>query len=210
MASMAANQMYVKRIEADSLCGRPAVALEIDLEAVSEVFAAGPCAFSIERPCTVDGVALWFEAELTPGLSISNAPPTVTPSWNHRLLPLEKPVQLAEGALLAARLSTRDGAVWRWQMATSVGARGPNWEVDQSTFGGLPPDLHQIRAQAESCIPQRGVRSEAAATVLARFGSGSACDTIAQALMEQYPTEFPTRAAAQTFVGELARGYGAE
>lgn len=210
LAGWGARQMYIKTARAEALRAPAVPVLEIDLETTEELFAAGGCVFRIDRACTVHGLALGFEAELAPGVMISNAPPNPIPSWNHRFLPLAAARRVAEGARLALRLSTRDGAVWRWQTRWGEGPDSGDlrWEADQSTFAGFPLSLLEIRTSSDDARPGSSERTEAARMALGRMAEGKSIAEIADELAGRFATALPTAAAARSFVRELARGYG--
>jgi protein arginine N-methyltransferase 1 len=46
----------------------------LDLNAPTAEMVSSDCAWSFKKPTTLHGIAAWFEAELTPGISITNSP----------------------------------------------------------------------------------------------------------------------------------------
>jgi protein arginine N-methyltransferase 1 len=67
----------------------------------------------------VHGIGLWFRSSLAKNISITNAPPNVTPSWEHGLLPLDEPIEVHAGEPVCFEVSSSaNGAEWRWQAGT--------------------------------------------------------------------------------------------
>lgn len=80
------------------------------------------------KDAVVHGIGVWFQSTLSRGITITNSPPTVVPSWAHGFLPLAEPVEVRRGEAVCFEVSSSaSGAEWRW----SVGS-GPT----QSTNNG--------------------------------------------------------------------------
>jgi enediyne biosynthesis protein CalE3 len=79
------------------------------------------------------GFAGWFNAELMPGLRISNDPRNKASHWGVAFFPLEKPVIVDRGnPILAEFSSAGNGENWHWK----VEINGQRFE--QSTLRGAP------------------------------------------------------------------------
>lgn len=79
------------------------------------------------------GFAGWFNAELWPGMRISNGPSDKASHWGLAFFPLEKPVRVEQGnRILAEVSSTENGENWHWK----VEVNGHRFE--QSTLRGAP------------------------------------------------------------------------
>lgn len=79
------------------------------------------------------GFAGWFNAELLPGMRISNGPSDKASHWGLAFFPLEKPVRVEQGnQMLAEVSSTGNGENWHWK----VEVNGQRFE--QTTLRGAP------------------------------------------------------------------------
>jgi predicted RNA methylase len=72
--------------------------------------------WKIDEPATVYGLALWWEAELTPGVMLSTAPAAPLTHWQQIYLPLLKPVKMEEGSSLSVHLVSDT----RWQVKVDL------------------------------------------------------------------------------------------
>ena len=65
---------------------------------------------------TVHGFALWWEAELVPGIALSTAPDAPATHWEQVYLPLLEPVRAAAGTLeVTLTCDTREGVRLVWE-----------------------------------------------------------------------------------------------
>ena len=79
------------------------------------------------------GFAGWFNADLLPGLRISNGPSDKASHWGLAFFPLEKPVRVDQGNQIFVEVSsTENGENWHWK----VEINGQRFE--QSTLRGAP------------------------------------------------------------------------
>lgn len=65
----------------------------------------------------VHGLGVWFSASLSPGITISNAPPNGVPSWDQGLLAVDVPFEVTRGDPVPIEVvSSYDGARWDWRV----------------------------------------------------------------------------------------------
>ena len=81
------------------------------------------------RDCgTANALALWFSAQLAPGVSLSVGPGDPPTHWGMTTAPLRSPVELAPGMAVRARVRTapaRPAGTWTsWAIALP----GADWE----------------------------------------------------------------------------------
>jgi protein-L-isoaspartate O-methyltransferase len=83
---------------------------------------------SVRDHGTANALALWFSAELAPGVSLSVGPGDPPTHWGMTTAPLRSPVKLTPGMLVRARVRTapaRPAGTWtRWAVALP----GADWE----------------------------------------------------------------------------------
>jgi len=92
---------------------------------------------------TANALALWFSAELAPGISLSVGPGDPPTHWGMTTAPLRWPVQLTPGMVVRARVRTalaRPIGTWTSWAAALPGA-GPGEPVPRSRELGLPEGL---------------------------------------------------------------------
>lgn len=91
----------------------PVPVAEVDLtEDIQEPIEGGGSGVA-RRAGTVHGLGCWFEADLTEAVSLTNAPPTVVPSWAQAILPVVTPSAVEPEDRLVWSISLADnGASW--------------------------------------------------------------------------------------------------
>ncbi len=73
--------------------------------------------FYASRRGRCHGLAGWFNADLMPGLRISNGPSDKGSHWGLAFFPLEKPVTVDRGNRILAEISsTGNGEFWHWKV----------------------------------------------------------------------------------------------
>ena len=117
LADLASHTMLWTDFSPVSLITQPATVVDIDLETTEDVDIEGTVTLQARRDAVVHGLGCWFVAEIAPGISISNEPPTKAPSWNQGFLPLPEPVSVSKGDRLPVEIrSDGNGAKWGWSL----------------------------------------------------------------------------------------------
>ncbi len=92
--------------------------------------------FYATRRGRLHGLAGWFNAELIPGLHISNGPKDKGSHWGLAFFPIDQPVVVNQGNRIQVEVcSTKNGEHWHWQ----VEVNGHRFE--QSTLRGTPQSV---------------------------------------------------------------------
>ena len=93
--------------------------------------------FHASRRGRCHGLAGWFNAELIPGLRISNGPGDRGSHWGLAFFPIDKPVTVDRGNRIVAEISSSgNGEYWNWK----VDINGQKFE--QSSRRGLPESAY--------------------------------------------------------------------
>jgi hypothetical protein len=83
----------------------------------------------VHEPGTANALALWFSAELAPGISLSIGPGDPPTHWGMTTAPLRSPVELTPGMVVRAKVRTaparHEGTWTRWAIALP----GSDWEA---------------------------------------------------------------------------------
>jgi protein arginine N-methyltransferase 1 len=128
--TMSLNNIYVRWFKAGDLLDGGAAANvwdEVVFDRRNKTTRAGEAAWRIDRPTTIYGLALWWRAELVPGIALSTGPLDPRTHWEQLYLPALSPIALEPGQTLAARLRS-----------TTSDARGTNvtWTLTVSDASG--------------------------------------------------------------------------
>ncbi len=203
LRAWAAQHLHIVSADSATFAAPPRAIVDVDLAAMQQASVAGQEVFTVAHPALVHGFALWFDAELTEGIAISNAPagipsPPVGWSWRQAFVAVLDPIKVGAGTRLHLRLET-DGDIWRW----SGGSGADVTEFDHSTDFGAPIDLHALEIRAHGHRPRRSARLEAAVAVLERVDGQATVAELEEAARSSASTSFATEGASYRFVDDL-------
>ena len=128
--AMSLNNIYVRWFEpADLLDGAGTAAAwdELSFERRNKTTRSGKAAWRMSRPVTIYGLALWWRAELAPGVMLSTGPLDPRTHWEQLYLPALAPIRVEAGQSLGASLRS-----------TTSYERGTNvtWTLSVADKGG--------------------------------------------------------------------------
>ncbi|HEX8172861.1 MAG TPA: 50S ribosomal protein L11 methyltransferase [Thermoanaerobaculia bacterium] len=134
VAARATQTFHAVRVAPDQLLA-PGQRLTRAILGEEEPSLRGTAEWRIERAATLHALAVWFRAELTEAIDITNDPVGGCPSWKHSLFPLPRPFAVRAGEVVRAELQTFDGTEWRWRVA-----RADAWDdaPEQTTLRAFP------------------------------------------------------------------------
>lgn len=137
MHTFASNHVWTADFATQALLAGPERIAEVALGSLDSTEVDGSAQFMIEREATLHGFGVWFAAQLTERISLSNAPPLQTPNWRQGFLPLERPVEVVAGARIELEIITDDGLHWRWRGSVD------GMPFDQMTHFGFAPCISE-------------------------------------------------------------------
>lgn len=148
-------------------------------------------AFTFDASATVDGLLGWFDAELAPGVRLTNAPdaPDRMQRWCN-FYPVERPLEVQAGDTLTAAISLRPRShhiTWTVEW-TRNGSRLGRWR--QSTLLGqflAPDDLARSHEDTPLELTPQG---EAMSAALARVDGGISMKDVLASTMDAHPDAF--------------------
>ncbi|HSU13332.1 50S ribosomal protein L11 methyltransferase [Longimicrobium sp.] len=193
----------------DQLLAAPREWARMDYAMLAETDVRGGAEWRAERAGTAHGLAVWFRAELAPGIAFDSGPGNTT-IYQTAFFPFPEPVRLEAGggvrAALEARLVGGD-YLWRWD--TTLDRDGADAiSFRQSTFLATLPSPDRLRRRADTFVPRLNGNGEVAAFVLSRMDGGASVGQIARELMARFPGRFDRWEAALSHVGTFSETYG--
>ena len=152
LRSFATNNVHVAAFSQADLLTEPVSLAKISLLEAREADVWAEVTCRVTRSGTAHGIAGWFRADLSDRIALSNAPPLLTPSWDHAFLPLAVPIELEAGSTATIAVATSaNGAHWSWNVEAGgqPSADSTTPQGRQSTLFGLPTStLEKLRQRA--------------------------------------------------------------
>ncbi|MFW5634815.1 MAG: 50S ribosomal protein L11 methyltransferase [Erythrobacter sp.] len=207
----AANTLAPALLKPEALLAPSQAFATLDYRTVTDPDVDSTVGFVAERGGVCHGLLVWFDAEIDEGLGFSNGPDGDELVYQQQFLPLERPVKLAPGDRIAARLRVRqvDGSyVWSWDTDIAGGPGGGSGHgFRQSTFRSAVFSPDRLRPHAHDQVPQPTARMAIDRDCLALVGDGRSLQDIADALMKRHPDHFASGKDALGHVTKLLEGY---
>lgn len=127
---MSLNNVYIRSLEARELLdqGRSAIVWDrVDFRVPNRLARKGTASWTMRRPETVHGLAIWWEATLVPAITLSTSPLAEPTHWEQLFFPALEPLQLEAGESLEVEIKTRSthegGTDIAWSFR-SISAKG--------------------------------------------------------------------------------------
>ena len=186
VTGLVSNNLVQRNLSPGSFLGEPAALLRADMAKIQSANIEGQGAFVANRNGVVQGLGCWFEAELAPGIIISNSPPLKTPNWTQILLPLERPIEVSKGDTLKVEVRSKDnGGNWQWSVERNGQKLGEN---GQSTlFGQLHSSVNQSALEHFPVISEDG---ELDRYILDLMDGSNSIAEIAQRTADKFTLQF--------------------
>ena len=144
------------RLTADALLAEPQCWARIDLAGALPDRVRGEARFTLDRAATVGGWCVWFDAELAPGVTLSNAPGAPPALYGQAWFPLAAPVAVERGATIGVAFDAREvGDDWQWAWETRWSADGVPRALRQSTLSASMLDVRDLATVAPDAAPAR-------------------------------------------------------
>ncbi len=203
----AMNAVHKAGLRAEHLLGKPKELHRIDLQRGPEHAFDAAVRCRARAACDVHGVAVWFEAQLAPGVRLSNAPGAPPTLWGQGFLPLARPIRARENGLIEMHIAARIGpaaerAWWQWEVTS-----GPE-SADGTTFRAFPTSQADLAAGSVDARPGLSPDGQMTASILRILAQGGTINEAAEVLCREFPDEFTTVRDALGRAGAVARRYG--
>ena len=178
--------------------------LEIDYRTVDRTDLAGSARWLCDRSGSIDGLAVWFEADLGGGVKFSTAPGSTVVAYKQLFVPFRTPVAVKEGDALRARLAVREvrgNTLWDWQVwLRGKHATAERHVVRQNSLAEIVIDPAAFGESASEVRPSLGRRGEVLRRLLDAIDGQRTIGALAEALRADAPELFASEDAAHEFV----------
>ncbi|MGK2856592.1 MAG: 50S ribosomal protein L11 methyltransferase [Thermoanaerobaculia bacterium] len=206
MRSILGNSWTKGRITPESIVSSRRRVAAIDYLTFEKRDLTATVLLPVDRDADAHGVAVWFDAELAPGVTLSNRPGAPELIYGCPFFPWPEAVELHEGDTVELRLSATPGAedfTWRWQTRISGRDGTQRVELDQSTFHGMLIPERRLRTAKATFVPALSDEGERDRAILALMDGVRANEEIASAL----EARFGSFRAALDRIATLAEKY---
>lgn len=207
----ACNSGYPSAIDPAWRLAPAARVVSLDLSPGGPDLFRGEAAFTIERPGTLDGLAGWFVAALSPSVTMTNAPGHPDRIQRRQVcFPISPRVTVSPGDVLRVAVQTRPTELivtWTGTL-TRRGERSSTAVMFRhSTFDGMlisPRDLHRSRPDF---VPHLTPAGQARRSVLEFCDGTRGVAEIEREMRTRHSDLLPDAASAATFVAEVLAVY---
>lgn len=203
------NTWRKTRIEARDLLTEPSRWATLDYYQLESADVRAEIAWTIARPGTAHGIAIWFDSELIEDAPVcfSNAPGGPELIYGNALLPFSRPVSVAAGDRINLTLSADfvgDDYVWRWE-TEFIGETTVSFK--QSTFFGAPLSPAQLRKRTATYTPAINAQGEVRSFILKLMNGENSLAEIATRVVEQFPERYADWNKAFSEAAEISEKY---
>ena len=104
---MGLNNIYVRWLAAGDLLDQGRAVQQwdaVDFTTAAKTTRAGNVAWEIKKGAHITGLAIWWSAELVPGISLGTGPADARTHWEQLYLPIAEPFTVKAGETLGARI----------------------------------------------------------------------------------------------------------
>jgi protein arginine N-methyltransferase 1 len=204
---LAANTGYPKLLTADSLLGPELTACSIDMmNARADAFAF-EAPLRVARRGTLHGIGGWFSAQLSPSVTLTNAP-TAERRLQRRnvFLPIADAVPVEAGDEVSVRIHVipPDTVTWSVEITRRGTMLG---RCRRSTSNGMLIQREELRRMDPRSIPALTARGIARLTVLTLCDGTTPLASIEREVFRRHADLFQSESAASAFVAEVVTRY---
>jgi protein arginine N-methyltransferase 1 len=202
----AANTGYPRRLDPGSLLSQEVVSTTAD-----------PCdgdrllrlkgSVDVIRAGTLHGICGWFDAELAPGVRMTNSPLAASRLPRRNVfLPLDRAARVAPGDTVAINIRIRPwDLVVSWDVEVTAG--GERRQERHSTLNGMLLSRNELGSQVPHACPRLTPRGVARRSVLELCDGARTLKAIEDEVFRRHPDLFPAVGEAQAFVAEVVANY---
>lgn len=114
------NNFHPLKLHEGTFLGDPLRVQEIEFGETTQAEVKASFSVHARRQGWLHGLAGWFNAELIPGLSISNGPRDKASHWGLAFFPIDRPVSVDRGNRIDVEMSSsQNGEYWHWNVSVN-------------------------------------------------------------------------------------------
>jgi predicted RNA methylase len=190
-------------IEPDDVLADGKPWLMLDYATIERTDHAGEACWEFDEAATVDGLGIWFTADVGGGYGFSTGPGRPGNVYRQIFIPFRSAVHLDGGERLRVGLSVRQvrhSYLWEWRGWVGREGVAERQVVQQNSLAEIVLDPAALPLTSPDAIPALGPRARALRDLLARIDGRRSISGLAAGLVEETPSLFVDPAAAAEFV----------
>jgi len=207
---IAVNTGHPVKYRPEQMLGKPALLATIDVTRDGDPILSGTAVSAVHRAGTMHGVAGWFEAQLSPSVTMSNSP-LREDVINRRAVffPVDPPTAVAanDSARVTMRISPADTLV-NWRVELTDGAGATRKKFSHSTFSGMLLNPEDLAKSRPDYVPKLTIWGEARRLVVNLCDGKRSVAQIEREVYELHRSLFASPGEASAFVHEVIVPYG--
>jgi hypothetical protein len=202
---IAVNSGHPVSVDQQCLLSRGEAAYRLEMKTAEDSLFSFSVTLTALRDGILDGVAGWFVAELSSGITMTNAPNSAERiDRRNAVFPIERPVAVRAGDEVVVRMRIRPGTLMvRWDV--EIPASGARFS--HSTLAGMLVPAEMLHRTDPRFVPHLTARGDARQTVLALCDGIRTLECIEREVHERHPALFRDFTEAQVFVAEVVTNY---
>jgi type I protein arginine methyltransferase len=200
------RKAHMKR---DQLLTNPQLWSVIDYRIAEKPDFRGSLNWIVQRDGVGHGILVWFDMELADEIELSNSPDSPAAIYGSAFFPWLEPAELKQGQCVHVDLEARllnEEYFWRW--TTHIESRetpgGTEFRFDQSQLQAAIISPLVLRKAASNFVPQLSNEGSIRRKALELMDSRASLETIAQALLTEFPARFKKWEDALSCVAEIS------
>jgi SAM-dependent methyltransferase len=195
-------------VDAADLLDEGRACIEIDYRSVDRTDHSGEAEWRMDARCTIEGLAVWFEADLGAGVRFSTTPRGPATAYRQMFVPFRGAVAVEAGDVVRVHLAARQAGgnyVWQWRAWKTAAASGATGLViEQNSLAEIVVDPSAFPATAPDSRPAAGPPAQALADLILEMDGRRTLAQLAAGLRARHPQLFRTERAAMEFAARSA------
>lgn len=207
----AANQWLKVHLKPDDLLSQAQDLALLDYATIVNPDLETTATLVADRDGEVQGLLVWFDSELVPGIGFSNAPGEPKLIYGQNFFPLERPLSLLKGDRVDVEINAHliaGSYVWSWntRLRTKDPAT-PEIALRQSDFLAKVLSPRKLTTRSPSFVPLAQKSQLIDRHCLDMFDGEKSLGEIAHRLQTDFPGVFANSVDAVNHVADLAERY---
>lgn len=192
------NQCHAMSFEPEAILGSPASLSTIDFGTDNPDYFRWTADLQISRNGVVDGLAGWFDCDLTAGVRMTNSPlVNGAIARPQSYFPISEPISVNQGEVIYASVQTRPAdAMIAWTVEFPATGRS----FSHSSWQGTTYSAEAMRRASPMRIPMVGAQNRARMIVMGYCDGIRTAQEIEEVVLEEHPNLLPTKNAIRQHV----------